>query len=643
MTRTVPTEPTEDRMDYSPALAEAVAAARQAGALLLAEFHRPDGPRGGGDHADADTEVERLLRDRLTAGFPFSFLGEETGRAAGADPSHVWVVDPNDGTTQFLKGRRGSAVSVGLVHAGRPVLGVVFAFACPDDDGDLFAWAEGCGPATRNGRSLPMLDDVGLAAGRAVMLSGAADRKPIANARCVAPARFAALPSIAYRLALTAAGEAVGAVSLAGARDWDIAAGHALLAGVGGTLVDHAGRPVVYGSDAALVTRRCFGGTPAAVAELAARPWGTIAAEPPAAPGRFPPARVPPGRAFADAAVLSRAHGCLLGQLAGDALGGLVEFRPADAIRAAYPNGARDLADGGTWSNLAGQPTDDSELALMLARTLVRDGRYDPEAAAGSYAHWYASGPFDIGGTTRAALGAAARAGPGARVAAAARSANAGSQANGSLMRVSPLGIFAFGRPAQAADLARLDSGLTHPHPVCRDACAVFTAAIAAAVAGGGGPPAAHSAALAEAARSGVDPAVTEALRAAADGPPDDFESQMGWVLIALRNAFFRLLHAPTLEQGVIDTVMAGGDTDTNAAIAGALLGAVHGRDAVPARWRLALQTCRPLRELGAVHPRPPEFWPTDALELAEGLLVAGRHRAGTLPADSPTSAPEPT
>ena len=100
--------------------------------------------------------------------------------------------------------------------------------------------------------------------------------------------------------------------------------------------------------------------------------------------------------------------------------------------------------------------------------------------------------------------------------------------------------------------------------------------------------------------------------------------TQQGWVLIALQNAFYQLLHAATLEKGVVATVMAGGDTDTNAAIAGALLGAAHGREAVPARWRRMVLTCRPLREAGARQPRPDAMWPVDAMTLAERLLVAG-------------------
>ena len=87
-----------------------------------------------------------------------------------------------------------------------------------------------------------------------------------------------------------------------------------------------------------------------------------------------------------DAEALSRAQGCLLGQLAGDALGSLVEFWETEEIREAYPQGVRELADGGTWDTIAGQPTDDSEMALSLARTIAQQGRYDPVEARKAYA-----------------------------------------------------------------------------------------------------------------------------------------------------------------------------------------------------------------------------------------------------------------
>jgi len=76
-------------------------------------------------------------------------------------------------------------------------------------------------------------------------------------------------------------------------------------------------------------------------------------------------------------------------------------------------------------------------------------------------------------------------------------------------------------------------------------------------------------------------------------------------------------------------TVRLGGDTDTNAAIAGALLGAVHGRDAWPLKAVDRVLTCRPLSGLeGVRHPRPRTYWPVDVWVLAERLLELGRRRA---------------
>jgi ADP-ribosylglycohydrolase len=304
-----------------------------------------------------------------------------------------------------------------------------------------------------------------------------------------------------------------------------------------------------------------------------------------------------------DHSTADRAQGCLLGQVAGDSLGSLVEFKTPDAIRQLYPRGVRDLVTGGVWRTLAGQPTDDSELALALARSIVRNGGYSVDHAFAAYRAWLRSDPFDVGNATRQALGAGMPIGE--------------SQANGSLMRASPLGVYGWNRQ-DAAELARIDSALTHPNPVCREACAAYVSAIACAVAGGDAR-AACDRARAEA----RNPAVAETLARAATRPPDNFLHKQGWVLIALQNAFYQLLHAPSLEQGVIDTVHAGGDTDTNAAIAGALLGAVHGRAAIPPRWERAILACRPEPGRPEVrHPRPREYWPVDVPALAQQLIA---------------------
>jgi ADP-ribosylglycohydrolase len=307
---------------------------------------------------------------------------------------------------------------------------------------------------------------------------------------------------------------------------------------------------------------------------------------------------------------LDRAQGCLLGQLGGDSLGGLVEFTSPLNIRFDYPNGPRLLKNGGTWDLLAGQPTDDSEMALMLARTLVRERAYDVQAVREAYLWWLASHPFDVGNTVLAGLNG---------------QPNPNSQSNGSLMRISPLGIFGANQPVnRVAEWALLDASITHVHPVCGQAAALYSMAVAHAVRSGCTPAALYAQVLAWAREMPLEEGLRTALLTAADAPPADYVTNMGWVLIGFGNAFWQLLHAPNLEEGVVDTVRRGGDTDTNAAIAGALMGAVYGREAVPEQWVQAILNCHPTKEQPeVVHPRPPELWPVDALELAAALLTA--------------------
>ncbi|HWE97680.1 MAG TPA: ADP-ribosylglycohydrolase family protein [Tepidisphaeraceae bacterium] len=324
--------------------------------------------------------------------------------------------------------------------------------------------------------------------------------------------------------------------------------------------------------------------------------------------------RIDQGTALA----LSRAQGCLLGQLAGDSLGSLVEFQSSEDIAFEYPSGVRELSRGGHWNTLAGQPTDDSELALMLARSLVKEGAFDRKAITAAYVYWYQSAPFDIGNQTATALGAAARGEQ--------SEPPLISQANGALMRVSPLGIFGHAVPHKVlADWARSDAAITHPNAVCQDASAVFTVTIAHCVATSVDARDAYAFINDWTRSEKLHPDILLSLDDSAGGPPPDYSSNMGWVRIALQNAFYQLLHAQSLEAGLIDTVRRGGDTDTNAAIAGALLGAVYGVGAVPTQWRECILACRPIKGLAGVYrPRPEPFWPVDALELAQRLLTTG-------------------
>jgi len=316
-----------------------------------------------------------------------------------------------------------------------------------------------------------------------------------------------------------------------------------------------------------------------------------------------------------DTGACDRAKGCLLGQVIGDALGSLVEFRTPQSIRAEHPSGVREITGGGTWRTIPGQPTDDSELALALAHSLCREGRFDLSSVRAAYVVWMESGPFDCGATTRRGL---------------AGWADPTSQANGALMRVSPLGIFGayLARDVTAA-WASADAGITHPVAVCRQASALFACAIASAIREAQSSESVYRAIRSHADALQAESLLLQAIDDAAMAPPADYVHQSGWVLTAFRNALWQLLHAPSFEEALVDTVGRGGDTDTNAAICGALLGAVHGMGAIPPRWVDTVLACRPSANDPAVPlPRPREYWPCDAPELAVSLLAAGARQA---------------
>jgi ADP-ribosylglycohydrolase/fructose-1,6-bisphosphatase/inositol monophosphatase family enzyme len=585
-------------------LAATIAAVETEGRLLLAEFHLRGGPRGAGSKAPIDAEIEVRLRAALQRALPCAFIGEETGQTlyegCGAIEGWSWIVDPHDATSDFLKGIRGSSISVGLVRGSVPVLGVVHVPASPDRGCETFAWAEGAGPLRRNGRPVNCnLRGGTLAHGAIVFATASSALRPVTFARAVAPSRFVALASVAHRMARVAAGDGVATLSIHQVNEYDIAAGAALLRASGGTVLDSSGKEVVFTGRPNAIVDGCFAGAPGAAARLARFDWSTLGNE------ERRPRRVPTGHPrLADAERLARAQGCLLGQAIGDSRGSRIEFESAAHLARVHPQGARELADCGTWNAIAWQPSDDTELALALARSMLAAGGYEAKAALAAYREWLASTPYDGGAAFGAVLGG---------------EPYGASESKGSLMRVSPIGVWAAGDPVRAAAAAREDSALTHPNRDCGDACAAYAAAIATGIAGGSRA-AMLSAALAHASATHATSPARSAIKRAAQGEAGrDFSG--GRALIALQNAFFHLLHTRDFEEALVATVKAGGDTGTNAAIAGALLGAAVGLEAIPPRWVAPVLACRPLAEVKVARPRPMQYWPDDLLDIAEALL----------------------
>ena len=109
-----------------------IKAARKAGRSLVKDFREVENlqvsVKGAGDFVSrADREAERIIKEDLRGARPtYGWLGEETGAEAGEDPTRRWLVDPLDGTTNFLHGLPHWAVSIALEHKGEIVAAVVY-------------------------------------------------------------------------------------------------------------------------------------------------------------------------------------------------------------------------------------------------------------------------------------------------------------------------------------------------------------------------------------------------------------------------------------------------------------------------------------------------------------------------------------
>ena len=186
---------------------------------------------------DVDLDADALLKDRLLALDPEAgWLSEETADdAERLMRTRVWVVDPIDGTRDFLRGRAGWAVSVALVEGGRPLLGVLDAPA----RGEHWRALSGAG-ATRNGLSISVSGHDALAGARVP-----ADVLPRADRDLVAVEKP---NSIALLIAMVPPGQADFLAAMRWGKEWDIAAAALIAQEAGAIVTDALGRPLRYNS-----------------------------------------------------------------------------------------------------------------------------------------------------------------------------------------------------------------------------------------------------------------------------------------------------------------------------------------------------------------------------------------------------------
>ena len=276
-----------------------------------------------------------------------------------------------------------------------------------------------------------------------------------------------------------------------------------------------------------------------------------------------------------------RAVGALLGLAAGDAVGTTLEFSRRDTNPP-----LTDMVGGGPFGLEPGQWTDDTAMALALGYSLADGDVFDPEDCMSRFVSWYRSGAysctgecFDIGGATRAALQRFERDGNPF-----AGSNHPESAGNGSLMRLSPAAIWAALRGEdKVAEVARLQSGLTHDAPECIAACEGFAILTARAILGS--PKAEILAPF------GFDgpPRVAEVFAGSWRDKSRDQIQSSGYVVHSLEAALWSVANTTSFEDAILLAANLGDDADTVAAITGQLAGALYGASGIPNHWRAQL------------------------------------------------------
>lgn len=283
---------------------------------------------------------------------------------------------------------------------------------------------------------------------------------------------------------------------------------------------------------------------------------------------------------------LHRAAGSLLASAAGDALGAGYEFT--------HPTSDTEIGMiGGGLGNFApGEWTDDTSMTVAIAEVTASgiDLRTPAglDAVAANFVRWYDSSPPDIGNQTAAVL--RSRPTSAAAMAAAAAAIEGRKGGNGSLMRTAPLGFAFLGDQAATTEAAAAVALLTHDDPVAVQACQLWSLLIEHAVRTGDLDR--EWSVLGRLDDDAVEYWTARKLEAES-GSPADFPNN-GWVVHALQTAWWAIVTSddsgPQQVQDALErAVRAGHDTDTTAAIAGALIGAVWGVSAVPAAWRRML------------------------------------------------------
>ncbi|MEV4970520.1 ADP-ribosylglycohydrolase family protein [Streptomyces scopuliridis] len=285
---------------------------------------------------------------------------------------------------------------------------------------------------------------------------------------------------------------------------------------------------------------------------------------------------------------IQRSVGAVIGSAVGDALGAPFEFGPAGAFSARFPvpGAGGEMCGGGGWD--PGEATDDTQMAVLVAESLLERGELDPPDIFARFQRWAASDPKDIGLQTEDVL---TNGMPWDLAAAVHFQVSQRAAGNGSLMRATTSAVhFARGGPHATMATARRIAALTHGDRAAWEGTAVFHELIRVTLEGA--EPLAALPGILDLVHPDHRPRYATVL--AADWHPDQATEFNGAVWPCLGSAVWALRTTGGFEDAVRAAIDLGGDTDTVAAVTGGLAGAYYGPDVIPDRWTALLHVPLP-------------------------------------------------
>lgn len=283
-----------------------------------------------------------------------------------------------------------------------------------------------------------------------------------------------------------------------------------------------------------------------------------------------------------------RASGALVGAAVGDALGAPFEFEPGGLYSQHFPlpvlGGTGEMVGGGSFGWAPGEFTDDTQMALAVAESIITCGGFDPDDMWTRFRAWGMSAK-DVGIVTRAAL----RHGHHAGAARAAHDSTGGrSASNGCVMRIAPVGIHGVTLGMDGTvELAAAQARLTHHDPAAAAGAAIVAEIIRRVILTGRLGDV-DSDVVAE--LSG-HPGIGGAVAAYAPLVHESFDPHLfdgpgnGSVWTTVAQALWAVRTTTSFHDAMTKVIDLGGDTDTVAAVAGAVAGALYGLQGIPVRW----------------------------------------------------------